>query len=199
MEKRQNMVGSESQVARSRAAGLLGDDELDEIERQSPAGLTSRQIVDVFTARGIRFSEATLRKYVQLGLLPRSVRIGRKGKHRGSCGIYPANVVRRVNQVRAMMAADLTIEDIQRSFVRFKEDIERVEKGVRELIAGFEREAKGPTFDPDRRASIEAEIVAAKQAAGELVRRISGVEASLSARAGASAAGTAVGSGSDLF
>jgi len=199
MEKRQNTVGSERQVARSRAAGLLGDDELDEIERQSPAGLTSRQIVDVFTARGIRFSEATLRKYVQLGLLPRSVRIGRKGKHRGSCGIYPANVVRRVNQVRAMMAADLTIEDIQRSFVRFKEDIERVEKGVRELIAGFEREAKGPTFDPDRRASIEAEIVAAKQAAGELVRRISGVEASLSARAGASAAGTAVGSGSDLF
>jgi hypothetical protein len=199
MEKRQNKVGSESQVARSRAAGLLGDEELDEIERQSPAGLTSRQIVDVFTARGIRFSEATLRKYVQLGLLPRSVRIGRKGKHRGSCGIYPANVVRRVNQVRAMMAADLTIEDIQRSFVRFKEDIERVEKGVRELIAGFEREAKGPTFDPDRRASIEAEIVAAKQAAGELVRRISGVEASLSARAGASAAGTAVGSGSDLF
>jgi hypothetical protein len=199
MDKHQNMVGSERQMARSRAAGLLGDDELDEIERQSPAGLTSRQIVDLFTARGIRFSEATLRKYVQLGLLPRSVRIGRKGKHRGSCGIYPANVVRRVNQVRAMMAADLTIEDIQRSFVRFKEDIERVEKGVRELIAGFEREAKGPTFDPDRRASIEAEIVAAKQAAGELVRRISGVEASLSARAGASAAGTAVGSGSDLF
>jgi DNA-binding transcriptional MerR regulator len=199
MDKSQNIASSESRVARSRAAGLLGEEELDEIERQSPEGLTSRQIVDVFTARGIRFSEATLRKYVQLGLLPRSVRVGRKGKHRGSCGIYPANVVRRVNQVRAMMAADLTIEDIQRSFVRFKEDIERVEKGVRELIAGFEREARGPTFDPDRRASIEAEIVAAKQAAGELVRRISGVEASLSARAGASAAGTAVGSGSDLF
>jgi len=44
---------------------------------------------------------------------------------------------------------------------------------VRELIAGFEREAKGPTLDPDRRATIEAEIVAAKQAAGELIRRIS--------------------------
>jgi DNA-binding transcriptional MerR regulator len=164
-----------------------------------PDGLTSRQIVDVFTARGVRFSEATLRKYVQLGLLPRSVRVGRKGKHRGSCGVYPPNVVRRVNEVRAMMAADLTIEQIQRSFVRFKEEIERVEKGVRELIAGFEREAKGPTLDPDRRATIEAEIVAAKQAAGELVRRITGVEASLSARAGASAVGTAVGGGSDLF
>jgi hypothetical protein len=101
--------------------------------------------------------------------------------------------------VRTMMAADLTIEDIQRSFVRFKEEIERVEAGVRELIAGFEREAKGPALDSERRAAIEAEIVSAKQAAGELIRRITGVEASLSARAGASAAGTAVGGGSELF
>lgn len=199
MEKRQGMSGRELPVLSNRAAGLLVDDEIDEIERQSPGGLTSRQIVDVFTARGIRFSEATLRKYVQLGLLPRSVRVGRKGKHRGSCGIYPADVVRRVNQVRAMMAADLTIEDIQKSFVRFKDEIEQVEKGVRELIAGFEREAKGPSLDPERRAAIEAEIVAAKHAASELVRRITGVEASLSARAGAKVAGTAVGGGSDLF
>lgn len=193
------MSGRELPVQANRAAGLLVDDEIDEIERQSPDGLTSRQIVDVFTARGIRFSEATLRKYVQLGLLPRSIRVGRKGKHRGSCGIYPADVVRRVNQVRAMMAADLTIEDIQKSFVRFKDEIEKVEKGVRELIAGFEREAKGPNLDPERRAVIEAEIVAAKHAASELVRRITGVEASLSARAGAKVAGTAVGGGSDLF
>jgi DNA-binding transcriptional MerR regulator len=190
---------SESSVAKTRAAGLLLEEEVGEIERQWPGGLTSRQIVDVFTTRGVRFSEATLRKYVQLGLLPRSVRVGRKGKHRGSCGIYPAEVVRRVNQVRSMMAADLTIEEIQRSFVRFKEDIERVEQGVRDLIAGFERTAKVPTLDPQRRTEIEAQIVAAKQAAGELVRRINGVEASLSARAGIPVTGTAVGGGSDLF
>jgi DNA-binding transcriptional MerR regulator len=199
MDRRSRSPASESAIPRGGAGGLLVEDELGEIERQAPGGLTSRQIVDVFTSRGLRFSEATLRKYVQLGLLPRSVRVGRKGKHRGSCGIYPANIVRRVNQVRAMMAADLTIEEIQRSFARFKEEIERVEKGVRELIAGFEREAKGPALDPDRRAAIEAEIVAAKQAAGELIRRITGVEASLSARAGASAAGTAVGGGSELY
>jgi hypothetical protein len=199
MDRRQKYLANESAAARSGAGGLLVEEELAEIERQAPGGLTSRQIVDVFTSRGLRFSEATLRKYVQLGLLPRSVRVGRKGKHSGSCGIYPADIVRRVNQVRAMMAADLTIEEIQRSFARFKEEIERVEKGVRELIAGFEREAKGPALDPDRRAAIEAEIVAAKQAAGELIRRITGVEASLSARAGASAAGTAVGGGSELY
>jgi DNA-binding transcriptional MerR regulator len=199
MEKRQGEPATASRAARSRDGGLLIDEELDDIERQSPGGLTSRQIVDVFTSRGLRFSEATLRKYVQLGLLPRSVRVGRKGKHRGSCGIYPADIVRRVNQVRTMMAADLTIEDIQRSFARFKEEIERVESGVRELIAGFEREAQGPTLTTERRAVIEAEIVAAKQAAGELIRRITGVEASLSARSGTSAAGNAVGGGSELY
>jgi hypothetical protein len=199
MEKRQKLTARENPAKTGGPSGLFVEEELGDIERQWPAGLTSRQIVDVLTSRGLRFSEATLRKYVQLGLLPRSVRVGRKGKHRGSCGIYPAEVVRRVNQVRAMMAADLTIEEIQRSFARFKEEIERVEKGVRELIAGFEREAKGPTLDPERRAAIEAEIIAAKQAAGELIRRITGVEASLSARAGASAAGTAIGGGSDLY
>jgi len=199
MEDRQKSPASESVVARTGVGGLLLEEEIGDIERQSPKGLTSRQIVDVFTSRGLRFSEATLRKYVQLGLLPRSVRVGRKGKHRGSCGIYPADIVRRVNQVRAMMAADLTIEQIQRSFVRFKDEIEQVEKGVRELIASFEREAQGPALDTERRMAIEAEIVAAKQAAGELIRRITGVEASLSARADASAAGAAVGGGTELY
>jgi DNA-binding transcriptional MerR regulator len=199
MEDRQKSTARDSPAAGSRGAGLLLEEEIGDIERQSPHGLTSRQIVDVFSSRGLRFSEATLRKYVQLGLLPRSVRVGRKGKHRGSCGIYPADIVRRVNQVRTMMAADLTIEQIQRSFVRFKDEIEQVEKGVRELIAGFEREAQGPALDPERRAVIEAEIVAAKQAAGELIRRITEVEASLSARTGASVAGTAVGSGTELY
>ena len=201
MEKRQKSPAGESSAASSGRGGPLAEDELGEIERQSPLGLTSRQIVDVFTSRGLRFSEATLRKYVQLGLLPRSVRVGRqgKGKHRGSCGIYPTDIVRRVNQVRAMMAADLTIGEIQKAFRQFKKEIEQVEKGVRELIAGFEREAKEPAFEPERRAAIEAEIVAAKQAAGELIRRITGVEACLSARAGVPAAGTAVGGGAELY
>src|ERR1019366_1093568 len=137
MEKRQSQVASEAAVPKGRVAGLLVEEELSEIERQCPNGLTSRQIVDLFTARGFRFSEATLRKYVQLGLLPRSVRVGRKGKHRGSCGLYPAHVVRRVNVVKGMMAADRTIEEIQRSFVRFKDEIETVENDLRDLIAGF--------------------------------------------------------------
>ena len=163
--------------------GLLEDREIDEIERTWPDGLTSRQIVDVFETRGIRFSEATLRKYVQLGLLLRSVRVGRKGKHRGSCGVYPAQVIRRVNAVKGMMAEDRTIEEIQRSFARFKEDIESVETDLRDLIASFERD-----------------ITEAKRAAGELVRRISTLERRISNRAAEqSASGAAVGGGHDLY
>ena len=135
---------SHSDRLSARLRGLLDEREIEEIERAWPNGLTSRQIVDVFETRGIRFSEATLRKYVQLGLLPRSVRVGRKGKHRGSCGLYPAHVIRRVNVVKGMMAADRTIEEIQRSFARFKDEIDTVEKDLRDLIAGFEREAKAP-------------------------------------------------------
>jgi hypothetical protein len=179
--------------------GLLDEREIEEIERAWPNGLTSRQIVDVFETRGIRFSEATLRKYVQLGLLPRSVRVGRKGKHRGSCGLYPAHVVRRVNVVKGMMAADRTIEEIQRSFVRFKDEIETVENDLRDLIAGFEREAKAPAVHPDGRRELEREIVEAKRAAGDLVRRISSLERRISAQAAESPTGGASVAGSDLY
>jgi DNA-binding transcriptional MerR regulator len=179
--------------------GLLQDQELDEIERASPDGLTSRQIVDVFETRGIRFSEATLRKYVQLGLLPRSVRVGRKGKHRGSCGLYPPHVIRRVNAVKGMMAEDRTIEEIQRSFARFKDEIEGVEKNLRNLIASFEREAKAPDVDVDGRRDLEREITEAKRAAGELVRRISSLERRISAHTEPSVGGRSAGGGSDLY
>jgi len=184
------------------AEGLLGERELRDIEKAWPNGMTSRQIVDVFEARGIRFSEATLRKYVQLGLLPRSVRVGRKGKHKGSCGLYPANVVRRVNAVKAMMAENHTIEEIKRSFAKFKDDIDNVEKELRELLASFEREAKdnGAAQDPDRRRTLETELVEARRMATDLVRRISRLERRISESASEdSARDAAVGSGSDLF
>jgi DNA-binding transcriptional MerR regulator len=184
----------------ARRSSLLDERELLEIERTWPNGLTSRQIVDVFETRGIRFSEATLRKYVQLGLLPRSVRVGRKGKHRGSCGVYPAHVIRRVNAVKGMMAEDRTIEEIQKSFAHFNDDIDTVEKDLRELISGIEREAKGPSLDADGRRELERDIIEAKRAAGELVRRISSLERRISNRAAEGpAGGTAVGSGHDLY
>ena len=199
MEDMREQEGKASGALERQRVALLSDSDLESIERSSPNGLTSREIIDIFTARGVRFSEATLRKYVQLGLLPRSVRVGCKGKHLGSKGIYPSNIVRRVTQVRAMMAANLTIEEIRRSFVRFKENIDQVEKNLRDLLDGIEKETKSSSLNEARKAAIETEIIEAKHAAGELVRKIAGVEASLSAGGESASAGTAVGGGSDLF
>ena len=80
----------------------IPEDVLERIEREHAQGITSSDILELFAAHGIKFSEATLRKYVQLGLLPRSVRVGRKGKSRGSQGLYPATVVRRLDAIRRL-------------------------------------------------------------------------------------------------
>ncbi|MCG5054322.1 MAG: MerR family transcriptional regulator [Myxococcales bacterium] len=181
----------------ARVSPVLDEPELQEIERTWPNGLSSRQLVDVFESRGVRFSEATLRKYVQLGLLPRSTRIGRKGKHKGSLGIYPPNVVRRVNVVKKMMADNHTIEEIQRAFVRFKDEIDAVEMGLRALIAGMEREARDANLSASRRQALEKEIHEARKAAADLVRRIADLEQRLSMPEEDS--GPAVGGGTDLF
>src|SRR5690349_11509787 len=60
---------------------LLSEETLRAIETTYAQGLTAVQIVEQFTRANIKFSEASFRKYVQQGLLPRSRRVGRKGKH----------------------------------------------------------------------------------------------------------------------
>ncbi|MBS1152350.1 MAG: hypothetical protein H6Q89_4048, partial [Myxococcaceae bacterium] len=75
---------------------ILRPEELERIERDYASGVPARVILEIFRPRGVRLSEATFRKYVQAGLLPRSRRVGRKGKHRGSQGLYPVEAVRRI-------------------------------------------------------------------------------------------------------
>jgi hypothetical protein len=158
---------------------LLSDKELKQIEAENPDGLTSHRLLEVFANRGIRLSEATFRKYVQLGLLPRCVRVGKKGLHQGSQGIYPAQTIRRINTIKRMMAEGATIEEIQRSFIRWKDEIEAVEVGLRDLFAGFERAMRGPIFDAGVRRELGADLGEAKKAAAELFRRISKIERQL--------------------
>ncbi|HEY4118347.1 MAG TPA: MerR family transcriptional regulator, partial [Byssovorax sp.] len=124
------------------------DDELDDLEREHPQGLTSAEILEFFASREIKFSEATLRKYVQLGLLPRSVRVGRKGKHQGSQGMYPATVVRQIQRIKEMMAQDHTIEEIQREFLFVRGDIEDLERSLAKVfdaLHGAARDGRSET------------------------------------------------------
>ena len=139
------------------------------IEKENPDGLTAVQIVDFFVSRKIRFSEASFRKYVQQGLLPRSRRIGRKGKHRGSMGVYPTKTVRRINQVKTLMAEGYTIEEIQAQFLHFTNVMETLDEGFTSLFTRLSEEVASPRFDNRTRRSLEREIAEAKATADELL------------------------------
>ena len=113
--------------------------ELVELEARFPDGVSTQEIVELFSTRGERLTEATFRKYVQLGLLPRSVRVGRKGKHRGSQGRYPAGVVRQIEAVRALMAQGYTIQDIQREFVNLRGDIDALARQLSQVLTTLDQ------------------------------------------------------------
>ncbi len=160
--------------------GLLSDKELSEVEEHYSDGITAVQIVELFTSRQVRFSEATFRKYVQQGLLPRSRRVGRKGKNRGSLGVYPAKVVRRINVIKSLMQAGYTIEEIQSQFLQFTDVIERLEEGLVEAFELFQADVASTRFDKKARKSLSQEIADAEKCADELIARINGLSKKLS-------------------
>lgn len=172
----------------------ISDDALDRLEREHEQGITSAEILDVFSAHGIKFSEATLRKYVQLGLLPRSVRVGRKGKHQGSQGLYPASVVRQIQRIKEMMAQDYTIEEIQREFLFVRGDIEELERTLGKVFDTLREAAKErPSSDTAGRA-IHTDLSAAETLAKELLSKLSMIEERLMAQARLSRRAVAAGS-----
>jgi DNA-binding transcriptional MerR regulator len=120
----------------------LLESSLIQVEATRPDGLTSGEILEILGHHGVSVSEATLRKYVQLGLLPRSVRVGTKGKHRGSRGLYPTEVVRRIALIKALMAERYTIEDIRRRLVFLSVDIDKLEAGLQSVLAKIRQSAE---------------------------------------------------------
>lgn len=159
-------------VKKSAPEGLLSDEELREVRELYADGITAVQIVELFASRGVRFSEATFRKYVQQGLLPRSRRIGRKGKNRGSLGVYPAKVVQRINLIKSLMNDGYTIEQIQSQFLKFTDVMEKLEEGLQLVFELFQDDAQSPRFDSKARKSLRREIADAEKCADELTTRI---------------------------
>ena len=147
---------------------LFPPHEIERLERERPRGITSREVVRLFEARGARLSESTFRKYVQFGLLPRSRRVGRKGKHTGSTGLYPAEVLRRINLIKRMMAEGMTLEEIRGSFVALKNRLDDVERGFASLLEELSRKAREL---PGRR-KIESELGRAEREVRRALGRI---------------------------
>jgi len=159
----------------------IDDNVLSSLERQHASGLTSADLIDVCAAHGLQLSEATLRKYVQLGLLPRSVRVGRKGKHKGSLGVYPVRAIRQLARIKEMMAESYTIEEIRRDFLFVRTDIEQLEQTLGSIFQALARALK------QRRQETSAQIVVrevnqAKRQGRELVAQLSSIESLLCRR-----------------
>ncbi len=161
---------------------ILGPEEIEKIEKDFAAGVPARTILEIFQPKGVRLSEATFRKYVQAGLLPRSRRVGRKGKHRGSQGLYPVEAVRRINAIKMMMAEGLTLEEIKRSFVFFKNHIDQVERGLSEVMDGFEEQLSGRPFARERKRQLSGELQSLRARARELIRDVARVGSAVTAQ-----------------
>jgi DNA-binding transcriptional MerR regulator len=146
----------------------LAEPEIEQVERERAAGITSGEVVRLFEGKGARLSAATFRKYVQMGLLPRSRRVGRKGKHTGSTGLYPVSVVRQVALIKRMMAEGYTVEDIRGSFVTVRNRLEDVEKGLAELVEELGRKARAHP----RRKLFEEELERAEREARRALERL---------------------------
>jgi DNA-binding transcriptional MerR regulator len=151
-------------------ASLLKEEDLRAIEGTYPDGITAVQIVDAFTSRGIKFSEASFRKYVQQGLLPRSRRIGRKGKHRGSLGVYPSKTVRRINAVKQLMVDGYTIEEIQGQFLLYTDLVEGVAEHLTELWSRLGNDVT--KLDPALRRELDKQLAETRRDGDRLVEKL---------------------------
>ena len=148
-------------------------EELAFVEQAHPDGLSSRDIIGIFQQRGVKLSEATFRRYVQLGLLPRSRRVGQKGKHRGSKGVYPVSAVRRICQIRALMDAGLTQEEIRDRFVGVAQRLESFSRAVTDVKSEIEaRLVDDLDLGSGERARLEEELGAVAASLASLEDRL---------------------------
>jgi DNA-binding transcriptional MerR regulator len=157
---------------------LLSASDLRRLERACPRGISSGAIVAAFTARGERFSAATLRKYVQLGLLPKSRRVGARGRHRGSSGLYPVSVVRLINEIKRALDQGATLDEIRLGRVGMSGEIQTLQRASDQVAARF---AEALRFQPtDRRlGNLKTALVRHSRALSREIRALDRVAARL--------------------
>jgi len=154
-------------------------DRLDHLEAEYGQGMTVHQVVDAVASLGERLSEASFRKYVQLGLLPRSIRVGRKGKHKGSQGLYPPTIVRQILHLRRLMAQGFTIDEIQRELLFVRGDIAALERQLDRIYSAIDRAAEERSGDP----SVTRGLIEARSTGAALLRQLEALEGHISLRA----------------
>ena len=165
---------------RSDATSGWTSEELDAVEAAHPKGMPVTTIVELFTDHGDRLTEATFRKYVQLGLLPRSTRVGRKG--RGSQGVYPATSVRQLAHIRRLMGQGFTIEEIQKEFLFVRGDIEALGRHLERVYSAIE-EAAVERARQGEELAVQGAVDGARELGAKLIARLETIERGLTMRA----------------
>lgn len=154
----------------------VAENVLKRLDKEHADGITSADLLTFFVEQNIRFGEATLRKWVQLGLLPRSVRVGQKGKHQGSKGLYPVRVVRQILRVKEMMADNLTIEEIKDHFLFVRGEIEALEQTLDSIFVVLDDVAKTRGDKVAGVRTVSADLSKARALANDLVERLERIE-----------------------
>lgn len=157
--------------------------ELRELEAAHPEGMSVPEIVKAFTDHGGRLTESTFRKYVQLGLLPKSVRVARKGRGKGSRGLYPATVVRQIDHARRLMAQGFTMEEIQREFLFVRGDVESLERQLERVYEAMERALSRGAEERGEVPMVERRLAEARELGARLVEALEDIERRLTLRA----------------
>lgn len=168
------------------AVGGIDQGVLERIEAEHAAGISSASILDVLASLGVKFSEATLRKWVQLGLLPRSVRVGTKGKHAGSKGMYPSTIVRQILEIKIMLADGLTIEQVQQNVLFVRGDLDELRRALAKVFGTLESAIDKVDSQPLRYSATQ-DLSHARELADHLVDKLTKVESRLLHRAALSA------------
>ena len=160
----------------------IEEHQLQRLEREFQRGISSAELLDTLASFGVQLSEASLRKYVQLGLLPRSVRVGRKGKHQGSQGLYPIGVARQILLIKQMMAQSYTMEQIRKDFLFVRTDLYQLEQSLSSIFRSLTevlRERRNGPFAQD----VQRDVEGARKLSQELVSCLEEIESRLTTRA----------------
>lgn len=161
----------------------LSEQEIEALERRHPDGLTAKEVVSLFTLRGVKLSEATFRKYVQLGLLPRSRRVRRQGRRGGSQGFYPVSVVRRIIEIKQLLAQDYTMEEIRQRFLCATSEIDELEESLGRVLARLQNALDELDRSGGDVTLLERELSAVRETAESLTRALRTMEQQLESRA----------------
>ena len=152
----------------------MTEEELRALEARHPTGVTAAVVVESLGAMGVHFTEASLRKWVQLELLPKSERVGHRGALGGSQGLYPVSVLRRVIEIKRLLADGLSIEEIRSRGLLFENDLEDLERRLERVLGALDQGVKGQR-DEVAAEQVRRELREARALSSTLIGRLRSV------------------------